>query len=239
MAWRSFQLDSTRRRAVIRVAKRFLLDGDPKVLGMQASLPHFRRERKLAKSDLWPIAGMDEVGRGPLAGPVAVAAVILDPDRLPKGVNDSKALERAAREELYEMILERTIAVAVAFASAAEIDRINIRQASLLAMRRALAALAVRPRYVLIDGNDLPRALCCDGETIIGGDAKSMTIAAASIVAKVTRDRLMRRLCRVYPVYGFSRHVGYSTEEHLAAIAKYGPCPYHRLSFSPFKPAAE
>jgi ribonuclease HII len=204
---------------------------------MPSSLPHFRTERKLAKGDVWPVAGMDEVGRGPLAGPVAVAAVILDPERLPRGVNDSKALDRAEREELYEKVLERAIAVAVAFVSAAEIDLINIRQASLLAMRRALAALAIRPRYVLIDGNDLPSALCCEGETIIDGDTKSMSIAAASIVAKVTRDRLMRRLCRVYPVYGFSRHVGYSTEEHLAAIAKHGPCPYHRLSFSPFKAA--
>jgi ribonuclease HII len=205
---------------------------------MQQKLPHFRHERKLAKSDLGPIAGMDEVGRGPLAGPVAAAAVILDPERLPKGVNDSKCLDREAREELYEKILGRAIAVAVAFVSAAEIDLINIRQASLLAMRRALAALAIKPRYVLIDGNDLPLALCCEGETIIDGDAKSMSIAAASIVAKVTRDRLMRRLCGVYPVYGFSRHVGYSTEEHLAAIARHGPCPYHRLSFSPFRLAA-
>jgi len=205
---------------------------------MQSSLPHFRFEKKHVQRELWPVAGMDEVGRGPLAGPVAAAAVILDPARLPKGVNDSKALEREEREELYEKVLERAIAVAVAFATAAEIDLINIRQASLLAMRRALAALAVKPRYVLIDGNDLPSALCCEGETIIDGDTKSMSIAAASIIAKVTRDRLMRRLCRIYPVYGFSRHVGYSTEEHLAAIAKHGPCPYHRLSFSPFKPDA-
>ncbi len=206
---------------------------------MQQALPHFRRERTLAKSGVWPVAGVDEVGRGPLAGPVAAAAVILDPERLPKGVNDSKLLERETREELYETILERSIAVAVAFVSAAEIDRINIRQASLLAMRRALAALAVAPRHVFIDGNDLPASLCCAGETIVDGDAKSISIAAASIVAKVTRDRLMRRLCSVYPVYGFSRHVGYSTEEHLLAIAKHGPCPYHRLSFSPFRPAAE
>jgi ribonuclease HII len=206
---------------------------------MQQALPHFRRERKLAKNALWPVAGVDEVGRGPLAGPVAAAAIILDPERRPVGVNDSKALDRETREELYVRILERCIAVAVAFVSAAEIDRINIRQASLLAMRRALAGLAVRPRYVLIDGNDLPAALVCDGETIIDGDTKSMSIAAASIVAKVTRDRLMRRLCSVYPVYGFSRHVGYSTDEHLAAIAKHGPCPYHRLTFSPFRSAAE
>lgn len=206
---------------------------------MPQKLPHFRHERKLAKSEFWPVAGMDEVGRGPLAGPVAVAAIILDPAHLPRGVNDSKALAAEEREELYEKILERAIAVAVAFASAAEIDLINIRQATLMAMRRALAALAVKPRYVLIDGNDLPSALCCDGRTIIDGDAKSMSIAAASIVAKVTRDRLMRRLCRAYPVYGFSRHVGYSTEEHLSAIARHGPCPYHRLSFSPFKPRLE
>src|SRR5271170_7075024 len=131
-----------------------------------AALPHFRYERKLAKREVWPVAGMDEVGRGPLAGPVAAAAVILDPARLPKGVNDSKALAAEERQELYEEILWRAVAVAVAFTSAAEIDRINIRQASLLAMRRALAALAVRPRYFLVDGNDLPRALCCEGETI-------------------------------------------------------------------------
>ncbi len=197
-------------------------------------LPHFRYEKKLAQRELWPVAGVDEVGRGPLAGPVAAAAVILDPARLPKGVNNSKLLAVEEREVLYEEILGRAFAVAIAFASAAEIDRINIRQASLAAMRRALAALAVKPRYVLIDGNDLPHTLCCDGETIIDGDARSMSIAAASIIAKVTRDRLMRRLCRLYPVYGFSRHVGYATQEHLLAIAKHGPCPYHRLSFSPF-----
>jgi len=202
-----------------------------------AALPHFRYERKLAKREVWPVAGMDEVGRGPLAGPVAAAAVILDPARLPKGVNDSKALAAEERQELYEEILWRAVAVAVAFTSAAEIDRINIRQASLLAMRRALAALAVRPRYVLVDGNDLPRALCCEGETIVAGDAQSLSIAAASVVAKVTRDRLMGRLCQLYPVYGFSRHVGYATPEHLVAIAQHGPCPYHRLSFSPFKSA--
>ncbi len=134
--------------------------------------------------------------------------------------------------------MRHALAVSVAFASAAEIDAINIRQASLAAMRRALAALAVAPRYALVDGNDLPVALCCAGETIVGGDARSLSIAAASIVAKVTRDRLMARLCQLFPVYGFSRHVGYATPEHLSAIGKHGPCPYHRLSFSPFKVAA-
>ncbi len=206
-------------------------------MAKKPSLPHFRYERLLAKDAVWPVAGTDEVGRGPLAGPVAAAAVILDPKRLPKGVNDSKALTAEARLAAYNEIMRHALAVSVAFASAAEIDAINIRQASLTAMRRALAALALAPRYALVDGNDLPTALCCAGETIVGGDARSLSIAAASIVAKVTRDRLMARLCRLYPVYGFSRHVGYATPEHLAAIAQHGPCPYHRMSFSPFKAA--
>lgn len=206
-------------------------------MAQKPSSPHFRYERQLVKKSVWPVAGMDEVGRGPLAGPVAAAAVILNPARLPRGVNDSKALTAEERETAYEDIMRHALAVSVAFASAAEIDAINIRQASLAAMRRALAALAVAPHYVLVDGNDLPKTLCCAGETIVGGDARSLSIAAASIVAKVTRDRLMARLCGLFPVYGFSRHVGYATPEHLAAIAKYGPCPYHRLSFSPFKVA--
>lgn len=229
-------------RLAILGLRAWLGRGRPQGSGMvkKPSLPHFRYERQLAKKSVWPIAGMDEVGRGPLAGPVAAAAVILDPARLPKGVNDSKALTAEEREAAYEEIMRHAVAVSVAFASAAEIDAINIRQASLAAMRRALAALAVAPSYVLVDGNDLPAALCCAGETIIGGDARSLSIAAASIVAKVTRDRLMARLCGLFPVYGFSRHVGYATPEHLAAIAKHGPSPYHRLSFSPFRaePAA-
>jgi len=206
-------------------------------MAKKPSLPHFRYERQLAKDAVWPVAGMDEVGRGPLAGPVAAAAVILDPKRLPKGVNDSKALTAEARVAAYDEIMRHALAVSVAFASAAEIDAINIRQASLTAMRRALAALALAPRYVLVDGNDLPPSLRCAGEAIIGGDARSLSIAAASIVAKATRDRLMARLCQLYPVYGFSRHVGYATPEHLAAIAKHGPSPFHRLSFSPFAAA--
>jgi ribonuclease HII len=168
-------------------------------MAQKPSLPHFRYERQLAKEALWPVAGMDEVGRGPLAGPVAAAAVILDPKRLPKGVNDSKALTVEERLIAYAEIMRQALAVSVAFASAAEIDAINIRQASLAAMRRALAALALAPRYVLVDGNDLPPRLCCAGEAIIGGDARSLSIAAASIVAKVTRDRLMARLCNLYP----------------------------------------
>lgn len=199
------------------------------------ALPTFRREKSLRRKGFWPVAGIDEVGRGCLAGPVAAAAVILNPSDIPDGLNDSKCLEPAVRETLYEEILARAYAVAFAFVSAADIDRINIRQASLAAMRRALAGLAVAPCHVLIDGNDLPEGLACSGETIIRGDSASASIAAASIVAKVARDRLMIRLCRIHPAYGFSRHVGYATREHLAAIAKHGPSPYHRLSFSPFR----
>jgi ribonuclease HII len=196
--------------------------------------PHFRREKVLAAKGLWPIAGIDEAGRGPLAGPVAAAAVVLDPRNLPKGLNDSKLLPPEVREALFDEIMRRAVAVAVAFSSAAEIDRINIRQATLCAMRRALAALAISPCYVLVDGNDLPQGLVCEGETIIGGDGSSLSIAAASIVAKVTRDRTMRRLCQHHPQYGFSRHFGYATQAHREAIALHGPSPFHRLSFSPF-----
>ena len=197
--------------------------------------PDFRMERRLLKRGVWPVAGMDEAGRGPLAGPVAAAAVILDPQNLPRGLNDSKLLAPQEREALYESIMARALAVAVGFSSAAEIDAVNIRQATFRAMRRAVAALAERPLYVIIDGNDLAPGLCCGGETIVKGDGAALSIAAASIVAKVTRDRLMRRLCAVYPVYGFGQHVGYATPEHLAAIEAHGPCPYHRLSFSPFR----
>lgn len=197
--------------------------------------PDFRMERRLLKGGVWPVAGVDEAGRGPLAGPVAAAAVILDPQNLPRGVNDSKQLAPDMREKLFEAIMARALAVAVGFASAAEIDAVNIRQATFRAMRRALAALAAAPAYVLIDGNDLAPHLACPGETIVKGDGAILSVAAASIIAKVARDRLMRRLCAVHPAYGFSRHVGYATAAHLAAIERHGPCPFHRLSFRPFR----
>ena len=197
--------------------------------------PHFRFERRLIKKAQWPVAGIDEAGRGPLAGPVAAAAVILDCDNLPVGLDDSKALTPQERGALYEEIIAKALAVGVAFASAQEIDRVNIRQATFLAMRRSLAALSIRPIYALVDGNDLPPGLCCAAETIVKGDAISQSIAAASIVAKVTRDRLMHRLHAHHPIYGFAEHVGYATPAHLAAIAAHGPSPFHRLSFSPFR----
>jgi len=202
---------------------------------IQLTNPHFRRERSLASKGIWPVAGIDEAGRGPLAGPVAAAAVVLDPRNLPRGLNDSKVLSADIRDVLFEDIMRRAVAVTVAFSSAAEIDRINIRQATLSAMRRALASLSVSPSYVLIDGNDLPANLICDGETIVAGDASSLSIAAASIIAKVTRDRMMRRLCQHHPQYGFSQHFGYATKAHRAAIEQHGPSPFHRLTFSPFR----
>ncbi len=194
----------------------------------------FHRESQAIAEGFWPLAGVDEVGRGPLAGPVVAAAVILDPARIPAGLDDSKALSAERRCELFEEITESALAIGVASATAAEIDAINIRQASLLAMRRAVAALPLQPVFVLVDGNDPPR-LACRCEAIIGGDALVASIAAASIVAKVTRDAMMARLCARYPAYGFVSHVGYATPVHRAAILAHGPCPEHRFSFSPVK----
>lgn len=194
----------------------------------------FSRERRAIKSGLWPLAGVDEVGRGPLAGPVVAAAVILDPKNLPRGLADSKAVEADARDELYALICAKALSVSVASATAEEIDRINIRQATLLAMRRAVAGLSLRPAMVLVDGND-PPALPCDCESIIKGDASIASIAAASIVAKVVRDRMMTRLGLRFPAYGFAAHVGYGTPQHRAALLQHGPCPEHRFSFAPVK----
>lgn len=196
--------------------------------------PDFSRERRAIADGFWPVAGIDEVGRGPLAGPVVAAAVILDPRCVPDGLDDSKALTAARRQELFEAITASALGVAIASATAVEIDTINIRQASLLAMQRAVAGLAVTPASILVDGND-PPDFACRTEAIIGGDMLVASIAAASIVAKVARDAMMMRLCARYPGYGFSRHVGYATAAHRAAIAALGPCPEHRFSFAPVK----
>jgi ribonuclease HII len=196
--------------------------------------PDFSREAALLGSGARCVAGIDEAGRGPLAGPVVAAAVILDPNRLPQGLDDSKKLDRAERERLFDEIVT-TSWVGIASASAREIDILNIRGATLLAMRRALHALGDPPCHVLIDGRDVPPRLRCPGTAVIAGDALSLSIAAASIVAKVTRDRMMQRACPSYDGYGFSRHVGYATAEHLAAIARLGPTPLHRMSFRPLR----
>jgi len=200
-------------------------------------MPDYICEQDLRARGLWPIAGVDEVGRGPLAGPVMAAAVILDPTDLPLGLDDSKKLSAKKRESLFYEITTKALDISIASASAEEIDAINIRQATHLAMRRALNALALKPAYVLVDGNDLPRDLPCPGETLVKGDARSLSIAAASIIAKVTRDRLMANYARHYPAYGFECHAGYGTKAHLAAIKANGPCPVHRLSFATFRPA--
>ena len=184
-----------------------------------------------------PVAGVDEAGRGPLAGPVVAAAVILDPGRPVAGLDDSKKLTALRRETLAADIRASAAAWAVAWADAAEIDRLNILQATYLAMRRALAGLRLVPGHVEVDGNRLPDLrfppFRLTGAAIVGGDASIAAISAASILAKVTRDDMMARLDRLYPQYGFARHKGYPTRAHRESLSQHGPCPQHRLSFRP------
>jgi ribonuclease HII len=194
----------------------------------------FSHEARAIAQGCQLVAGVDEVGRGPLAGPVVAAAVILDSQAIPDGLADSKLLSAPRREVLFDTILQQALAVGIGSASAIEIDRLNIRQATLLAMGRSVAALSLAPGLVLVDGND-PPALPCPCEAIIGGDALVCSIAAASIIAKVTRDRMMARLGQRYPAYGFAGHAGYGTAKHRAAIKEHGPCPAHRYSFAPVK----
>jgi ribonuclease HII len=193
--------------------------------------PTFRRERRALNAGFFPVAGCDEAGRGPLAGPVVAAAVILDPARIPRGLNDSKKLDARAREALYEKICA-SAQVAVAFGSIERIDRDNILQASLWALTRAVKSLPVRPRLVFVDGN-IKIDCGCDCEAVVSGDALLLSVAAASIIAKVTRDRLMARIGLAYPGYGFERHMGYGVPEHVAARERRGPTPQHPRSFAP------
>lgn len=197
-------------------------------------LPDFRLELKARKAGHWPVAGADEAGRGPLAGPIVAAAVILDPKRIPDGLNDSKQLSAQRREELFEQILA-TATVAIASSSSRRIDETDIRKASLDAMRRAILSLSVPASYVLTDGLDVPPGLECPGQAVVKGDARSVSIAAASIVAKVTRDRMMTRADLIFPAYGFAAHAGYGTARHRAGIDSHGPCPLHRMSFGRLK----
>jgi ribonuclease HII len=192
----------------------------------------FSRERAALKAGARFVAGVDEVGRGPLAGPVVAAAVVLDPKRIPKGLADSKALTRERREELFIEIMAKA-EVSFAAASTDRIEKINIRGASLWAMTRAVSSLGVKPDLVFVDGRDTPPGLLCLAKTVVGGDALVQSIAAASIVAKVVRDRMMARLGEIYPHYGFERHMGYGTPEHLAALQLHGPCSHHRRTFAP------
>jgi ribonuclease HII len=194
-------------------------------------MPHYIFEARMLKTIEGPIAGVDEAGRGPLAGPVVAAAVILDRKRIPKGLNDSKQMTPESREEAYVRIMASAV-VGVGEASVDEIDLVNIRQATHLAMARAVRALSIVPNFALVDGNDAP-ALPCRCDTLIDGDARSVSIAAASIIAKVTRDRMMRALHAEFPGYGWLTNKGYGTEEHLGALNRLGPCHHHRRSFAP------
>lgn len=182
-----------------------------------------------------PVAGIDEAGRGPWAGPVVAAAVILSADGVPDGIDDSKRLPRERRAELYEQI-RATATVGIGEASVEEIDVLNILEATMLAMRRAVEALETRPSHALVDGNRLPD-LACPAQAIVKGDSRSLSIAAASVVAKETRDRTMRRLARTYPGYGWEHNAGYGTREHARALETLGPTPHHRRSFRPVRAA--
>jgi ribonuclease HII len=199
--------------------------------------PSFRRERALMKRGIWPVAGCDEAGRGPLAGPVVAAAVVLDPKRIPKGIDDSKRLTPERREELFEEICA-TASFAVASASPSRIDRDNILRASLWALARAVHALSEMPKHVFVDGRDR-LDIPCDCEAVIGGDALVVSVAAASIIAKVTRDRLMCALAQDCPGYGFESHKGYAVPEHLEALGRLGPTVHHRRLFAPVVAARE
>ena len=179
------------------------------------------------------VCGVDEAGRGPLAGAVVAAAVILDPERQIVGLADSKKLRPAVRERLAVEIREKAIAWSVAEASALEIDQINILQATFLAMRRAIEGLPVVPAHALIDGNRVPPGLRCTAEAIVKGDAKEAAISAASILAKTVRDAQLIEMDALYPEYGFAKHMGYPTPVHLAALKQYGPTPEHRRTFGP------
>jgi ribonuclease HII len=179
-----------------------------------------------------PIAGVDEAGRGPWAGPVIAAAVILDRGAIPRGLDDSKKLGPRRREQLYAALRASPARIGIGGASTGEIDGLNVLAATMLAMRRAVAALGATPAHVLIDGNRLP-GLPCAATAVVGGDGRSLSIAAASIVAKVTRDRIMARLAARYPEFGWERNAGYGTAEHRAALERLGVTPHHRRSFAP------
>ena len=191
-------------------------------------MPDFALESRSVQ----PVCGIDEVGRGPLAGPVVAAAVILNPLAIPEGIDDSKRLTAARREALHAELLASAV-VGVGQASVEEIDRINILRASFLAMRRALAQLTPGPALALVDGNKVPPALGCPARAIVGGDGLVLSIAAASIVAKVTRDRIMVALAQQFPGYAWERNMGYGTRAHVEALSRLGVTPHHRRSFKP------
>ena len=198
--------------------------------------PGFSIEAKLLKSGCMYVAGTDEAGRGPIAGPVVAAAVILDPDAIPAGLDDSKRMSKAAREKAFDDILAKARAVALCSMSAEDIDATDIRKASLEAMRRAVAALCIPAGHVLADGRDIPPELTCPATALVKGDQRSVTVAAASIVAKVTRDRMMEQAGALHPAYRLEKHAGYGTATHTKALALAGPIDrLHRFTFAPIR----
>jgi ribonuclease HII len=197
-------------------------------------MPHYIYESRLLKTMAGPVCGVDEAGRGPLAGPVVAAAVILDRKRIPRGLNDSKQLSEEDREALFPQIMAMAVAVGVGESSVDEIDLLNIRMATHQAMARAVRALGIAAEYALVDGNDAP-ALPCRCDTLVKGDGRSVSIAAASIVAKVTRDRLMVRLHDEHPHYNWKSNKGYGTPDHYVGLKSHGITVHHRRSFSPVR----
>lgn len=194
-------------------------------------MPDYEYEKAAKSSGFSLICGVDEAGRGPLAGPVCAAAVILPEDAVIEGLNDSKKLSEKKREMLFDVIKEKAVAFSVAYGTLEEIEELNILQATFLAMNRAIDGLKVKPDFALIDGNRVPKDIKIPCETVVKGDGKSMSVAAASVLAKVTRDRLMLEYDKKYPLYDFKKHKGYGTKEHTELIKKYGPCRIHRMSF--------
>ncbi|MBQ0083165.1 MAG: ribonuclease HII [Clostridiales bacterium] len=194
-------------------------------------MPDYSYEKAAIMKGFKSVCGVDEAGRGPLAGPVCAAAVILPVDTVIEGLNDSKKLSEKRREELYDVIIEKAVSYSIAFGSVEEIEDVNILNATFLAMNRAIDNLSVKPDYALIDGNREPKSCKVKCETVIKGDAKSMSVAAASILAKVTRDRLMLEYDEKYPQYNFKKHKGYGTKEHYEKIRENGICEIHRKSF--------
>ena len=195
-------------------------------------MPNFCIEQSVLERGYLRIAGVDEVGRGPLAGPVTAAAVVLDPARIPEGLNDSKKLTARARQRLHDQIVAAAD-VCVAHATVEEIDALNILRASHLAMERALAGLNTPPDFALIDGNMIPRDLALSAEAVVKGDGRSVSIAAASIVAKIRRDCVMLSLAQQHPGYGWETNMGYGSKSHMEALRNLGPTPHHRRSFKP------
>lgn len=194
-------------------------------------MPDYEFEKAAVNSGFSCICGVDEAGRGPLAGPVCAAAVILPEGAVIEGLDDSKKLTEKKREKLYDIIKETAVAYSVAYGTLEEIETVNILEATYLAMNRAIEGLSVKPDFALIDGNRVPRGIKIPCETIVKGDSKSISVAAASVLAKVTRDRLMLEYDKKYPEYNFKKHKGYGTKEHTELIKQYGPCEIHRLSF--------